>query len=400
MHLVRTSPEWVTRLNRKFEARPEFTRCSRCLYDEATPSISFDENGVCSYCHMMEGLEEQYPIGEAGWEKLTALAEQIKADGQNKQYDVVVGVSGGCDSSYMLHLCQELKLRPLAVHFDNTWNSQIATENIHCVLKKLDIDLFTYVVDNEEYNDIFAAFLRAGVPEIDGPTDIALTTTLYMAAAKHRIGYIFNGHSFRTEGVSPLGWCYTDGKYIDSVVRQFSDRQLKTYPNLWFSTFLRYMLINRVKRIRPLYYIDYHKEKTKKMLADTYGWQWYGGHHLENRMTHFNHAYVFPLRFHMDQRLNGYSALIRSGQMSREEGLELIKEPLKLDLELLEVVQKRLGFSDEEMERVMTQPLRTFKDFKTYKQRFERWRPFFYLMYKLDLVPKSFYLKYTSKSGI
>ena len=400
MELVKTKPAWVEQLNQKFESRPQFARCSRCLYDESTPSISFDENGVCSYCRMIDEMEQQYPTGDKGWAHLEHLAEQIKKDGKGKKYDVAIGVSGGCDSSYMLHLSQELGLRPLAVHFDNTWNSQIATENIHCVLKKLNIDLFTYVVDNEESNDIFAAHLRAGVPEVDGPTDIALTTTLYMAAAKHNIGYVFNGHSFRTEGVSPLGWCYTDGKYIDSVVRQYSDRKLTTFPNLWFSTFLRYMLVNRVKRIRPLYYVDYRKEEVKKMLAETYGWQWYGGHHLENRLTHFNHTFVFPLRFHMDQRLNGYSALIRSGQMTREEGLTLAQEPLKLDMELLEIVQKRLEFSDVEMARVMTQPLRTFRDFKTYKERFELWRPFFYLMYKMQLVPKSFYMKYTSKGGL
>ncbi|MBW1811989.1 MAG: N-acetyl sugar amidotransferase [Deltaproteobacteria bacterium] len=400
MHLVNTTPAWVETLRARFEKRPKFTRCSRCLYDESTPSITFDDNGVCSYCHMMDQLDAQYPTGKEGWNRLTQIAEQIKLEGRRKKYDVVVGVSGGCDSSYMLHLAKELGLRPLAVHYDNTWNSQIATENIHNVLKVLEVELFTYVVDNEEYNDIFRAFLRAGVPEIDGPTDIALTTTLYMAAAKYGIKYIFNGHSFRTEGVSPLGWCYTDGKYIDSVVRQFSERKLKTFPNLWMSTFLRYMLVSRVKRIRPLYYVDYHKEETKKFLTSEFGWQWYGGHHLENRMTHFNHAFVFPLRFNMDQRLNGYSALVRSGQMTRAEGLELIRKPLKLDMEVLEIVQKRLGFDDAEMERVMTQPLRTFRDFKTYKETFERMRPFFWLMYKLDMVPKSFYIKYTSRNCV
>ena len=388
-------PDWMQKMYKPFVEHGEAVRCTRCLYDETTYGISFDDEGVCSYCRMMEKLEKEYPTGAEGRRILERIAARIKADGKGKKYDVVVGVSGGCDSSYLLQITKELGLRPLAAHFDNTWNSHIAVENIHHVLDKLDIDLFTYVVDNEEYNDIFRAFMLSGVPEIDAATDIGLATTLYMAAAKHGIKYIFNGHSFRTEGVAPLGWCYVDGKYIQDIHKKYGQGKLKTFPNLWMRTFLRYMLVNRVKRIRPLYWVDYQKEDTKKMLADKFGWQWYGGHHLENRMTHFNHAYIFPLRFGIDQRLNGYSALIRGGQMTREEGLEQMKLPLKHDPELIDMIKKRLCFSDDEFERVMTQPVKTFKDFKTYKRTFERMRPFFWLMYKLNLVPKSFYMKYT-----
>ncbi len=382
-------------LYQPFPPEGELTRCTRCLYDETTSGISFDENGVCSYCTMCDELETQYPTGDDGWKKLEAIADEIKRAGRGKKFDVAVGVSGGCDSSYMLYIAKKLGLRPLAVHYDNTWNSQIATENIHNVLKALDVELYTYVVDNEEYNDIIRSFLLAGVPEVDAATDIGLTTVLYMAAAKHGIRYIFNGHSFRTEGVSPLGWFYVDGKYIQSVHRAFGTGRMKTFPNLWMSTFLRYMLINRVKRIRPLYYLDYQKAEVKKFLAREFGWQWYGGHHLENRLTHFNHTYVFPLRFGIDQRLNGYSALIRTGQMSREEGVRKMSQPPPFDPELVDIVKKRLGFSDEDMMRLMTQPKRSYRDFKTYKHTFERMRPFFWLMYRMQLVPKSFYMKYT-----
>ena len=388
-------PDWMQNMYKPFVEKSDLIRCRRCLYDESTYGISFDGEGVCSYCRMMEKLESEYPTGAEGRRILKDIAGRIKRDGRGKKYDVVVGVSGGCDSSYLLQITKELGLRPLAAHFDNTWDSQVAVENIRNVLDKLDIDLFTYVVDNEEYNDIFRAFMLSGVPEIDAATDIGLATTLYMAAAKHGIKYIFNGHSFRTEGVAPLGWCYVDGKYIHDIHKKYGRMKMKTFPNLWMSTFLRYMLVNRVKRIRPLYWVDYRKEETKQMLADSYGWQWYGGHHLENRMTHFNHAYIFPLRFGIDQRLNGYSALIRGGQMTREEGIALMKQPPKYDPELIDMLKKRLGFSDDEFRQVMTQPVKTFKDFKTYKRMFERMRPFFWLMYKLNLVPKSFYMKYT-----
>ena len=381
----------------------EKVQCTRCLYDEDTPSITFDDLGVCSYCKLSEHMDRQYPNGEEGERILRRLADQIRADGKGKAFDVVVGVSGGCDSSYLVYKAKELGLRPLAAHFDNTWDSTIAVENIHKVLKKLDVELFTIVVDNEVYNDIYRSFLLAGSPDPDSATDTGLTTTLYRAANKYGIKYIFDGHSFRTEGVSPLGWCYMDGKYIESIVKEYGnyrEHRLRSFPNLWMSTFLRNMLISRVRRIRPLYWMDYQKEEVKKFLQREFDWTWYGGHHLENRFTNFVHSYFFPQRWNIDQRANGYSAQIRFGQMTREEGVRLMKEPPSFDPELLEIVKKRLGFSDEEFDRVMRLPKRTFRDFKTYKQVFERFRPFFWLMYKLDFVPESFYVKYTSRKNL
>jgi N-acetyl sugar amidotransferase len=369
--------------------------CSRCIYDAHVPNIEFDAAGVCSYCHMMERMEAEYPQGAAGAKRLEQIVDQIKRDGKGKQYDCVLGVSGGCDSSFLLHEMTKMGLRPLAAHFDNTWNSTIATENIHTVLRKLNIDLFTHVVDNEEADAICRSFLLSGVPDIEAFTDVAGAATMYLAAAKHGIKYIIEGHSFRTEGISPLGWLYFDGKYVESVTKQYSGRKLETYPNLWMSSFLKWILVDRIKKIRPLYYMDYDKEAAKKMLAREYGWQWYGGHHLENRYTAFYHSYFMPRRWGIDQRANGFSALVRSGQMSRDEALAEMAEPPHLEDEIVELLKKRLGFSDAEFERVMTLPKRTYREFRTYKQTFERMRPFFYLMYKMDLVPKSFYMKYT-----
>lgn len=377
--------------------------CVRCLYDQHTPAITFDELGVCNYCAVHDQLDSEYPVGERGAKKLEELAGKIRTAGKGKQFDVVVGVSGGCDSSYMIYKAKELGLRPLAAHFDNTWNSMIAVENIHRVLKKLDVELFTHVVDNEEYNDIYRAFMLAGVPDIDAPTDIGLASTLYMAAAKYGIKYIFEGHSFRTEGISPLGWLYMDGKYIQSVVNQFGNyrsHRFRTFPNLWMHRFLKYMLVSRVQKIRPLYWIDYRKDDVKRFLANEFGWQWYGGHHLENRFTAFYHSYFLPRRFGIDARSLGHSALVRSGQLSREEAASLLQEPPTCDAEIIEIVKRRLGFSDVEFERVMTQPKHSFTEFKTYKPTFERLRPFFWAMYKLDLVPKSFFIKYTSKRNV
>jgi N-acetyl sugar amidotransferase len=369
--------------------------CSRCIYDEHTPGISFDDQGVCNYCRSHEQLEQEYPTGAAGRAKLEELAKKIKQDQKNREFDCVIGVSGGCDSSYLCHIAkEELGLRPLAVHFDNTWNSKTAVENIQRVLKKLDIELWTYVMDNDEWNDLARSFLKASVPEIDALTDVALTTTLYMAAEKYKVKYIFNGHSFRTEGTTPLGWFYFDGKYIQSIHDQYGQMKMDRFPNLWLRTWMKWLL-QGYNRLRPLYYVDYRKDDVKKMLVQKYDWQWYGGHHMENRYTIFCDNYILPRKFNIDLRYVEFSALIRSGQMTREQALEEIQLPPEFDDEIITEVKKRLGFTDEEFDKVINQPKRTYKEFKTYHETFRRMRPFFYLMYKTNRIPKSFYLKYT-----
>jgi len=373
--------------------------CTRCIYDDSVPNISFDAQGVCSYCRQIEMLEAEYPTGREGEARLQKLVDEMKAAGRGKKYDAVIGVSGGCDSSYLVHQMKEVYgLRLLAAHFDNTWNSTIATENIHNVLDKLGVDLFTIVVDNKEYDDIYRSFFKAGVKDIDCPTDIGLATTLYRAAEKFGIKYMIEGHSFRTEGVAPLGWVYMDGKYIDSVHRQFGSLPMKTFPNLWLHLQLKWMLFGGIKKIRPLYYMDYDKEAAKRLLAEKYDWQWYGGHHLENRYTAFVHSYFFPRRWNMDFRIAGYSAYCRNGWMTREEALALMEEAPHIEPGLVDFLKKRLGFSDSEFEGFMTMPKKTYKDYVSYKKTFERMRPFFWLMYKMDLIPKSFYMKYTAKS--
>lgn len=368
--------------------------CTRCLYNETLPNITFDENGVCNYCKINDQLNNEYPTGEEGKRRLNAIADQIRRDGRGKKYDVVVGVSGGADSSYMLYLTKELGLRPLAVHFDNTWNSTVAVENIHDVLKKLDVDLYTYVVDNKEYDDIYRSFLKAGVPDTEAPTDIGLAVVLNKACEKFGIKYIFEGHSFRTEGVAPLGWIYMDAKYIQSVQKKYGTMPLKTYPNMLMPDFIKWTALLGIKKIRPLYYIDYVKKDAMALLTKELGWEWYGGHHLENRFTAFWHTYYIPKRYGIDTRLLGHAALVRSGQISHEQGLELLSNPQEYDDELVEMVLKRLGFTQSEFDNLIDLPRKTYRDFQNYKKTFEWMRPFWWLMYKLDRVPKSFYMKF------
>jgi len=373
--------------------------CSRCVSDKTVPGISFDTNGVCNYCHIHDKLEKEFPTGQEGQKKFLEIVEKIKKDGRhNKKYDCVVGVSGGCDSSYLIYKVKEAGLRPLAVHFDNTWNTEVATQNIQRVLKRLNIDLYTYVVDNEEYDDILRSFLKAGVKDIECPTDIGLIGTLYRAAEKVGVRYILDGFSFRTEGIVPIDWCYMDGKYVESVHKQFGARKMKTYPNLRILNWLRWMLIKKIKRVRLLNYIDYNKERVKKLLSEKFDWQWYGEKHAENRYTIFCDHYFWSKKFNMNFAQIELSGLVRSGQITKDEALRKMGNTKEFDTkEIIDLVKKRLSFSDQEFEKIMNLPKKTYRDYKTYKPIFERYRWFFWLLYKMNLVPQSFYMKYTKK---
>jgi N-acetyl sugar amidotransferase len=369
--------------------------CSRCIYDERVAAIEFDAQGVCNYCRQVDRLKEEYGTGtEVGQSKLAAIIESIRHAGRGRRYDCVIGVSGGTDSSYMLHLAKQWGLRPLAVHYDNTWNTATATQNIRKVLAALDIDLYTHVVDNKEVDDIFRAFFRAGVAEIEAATDLALAETLYRAAFRYRIKYVLEGHSFVTEGVTPVGRNYFDGRYVRSIHRRFGTRPMRTYPLMTFNRLLWWSCVARIRRIRPFWYISHSKEEARELLERTYGWQYYGGHHLENRMTAFFHGIYAPQKFHSDFRNNTLSALVRNHHMTRAEAWAEYTRPPQVEDELLAYFKKRLELSDEEYERVMHAPPKGWQEYPTYKRRFERLRALFALLAKRNLVPMSFYLKY------
>ncbi|MDZ4809705.1 MAG: N-acetyl sugar amidotransferase [Bacteroidota bacterium] len=371
--------------------------CTRCIYDETVPAISFNEEGVCNYCLMVDQLKEEYktgqPEGEAAFQK---IVEQIKKDGKGKKYDCIIGVSGGTDSSYLMYKAiKDWGLRPLAVHYDNTWNSGIATENIRKVLTKSNVDLYTHVIDNKEMDDIFLSFLKADVPEIDAPTDIGASELLYRACAKHGVKYVMEGHSFIAEGVTPLGKNYFDGKYVKSIHKKFGKLPMKTFTNMSFLSFMKWILVKRIKKIRPYWYIKYSKEEARQLIEKEYNWIYYGGHHLENRWTAFNHSYYFPQKFNIDYRNNSLSASVRNGKITREAALdEYYNHPPYLEPELLGYVKKRMGMSDEEFDALMKRKPKYWYEYPTYKKRFELLRPLFFFLYKRNLVPKSFYLKY------
>lgn len=379
----------------KEELNTNLKVCSRCIYDERVASIEFDENGVCNYCHQVDKLVEEYGTGqEKGKKEFFKIIDKIKKSGKNKKYDCIIGVSGGTDSSYMLYLAKKWGLRPLAVHYDNTWNTAIATENIRKVLTALDVDLYTHVIDNKESDDIFKSFFYADVAEIEASTDLALAEVMYRAAWKYKVKYVLEGHSFITEGITPVGRNYFDGKYIKSIHKKFGKLPMKSYPLMTFSRFLFWSMFAQIKKIRPFWYIDYNKEDARAFLEKEYDWKYYGGHHLENRMTAFFHGIYAPQKFNTDFRNNTLSALVRNGKKDRlKSWAEYSKEP-NVEKDLLEYFKKRLGLTNEEYSRVMSRNPKSWFEYPTYKKRFESLRPLFKILAKANLVPMSFYLKY------
>ena len=369
--------------------------CSKCIYDERVASISFDSDGVCNYCHQIESLVDEYGTGQPeGDKEFERIIKAIKKAGAGHKYDCIVGVSGGTDSSYMLYLAKKLGLRPLAVHYDNTWNTSIATENIRKVLSALDIDLYTHVVDNKESDDIFKSFFLADVAEIEAATDLALAEVMYRAAWKYKVKYVFEGHSFTTEGITPIGRNYFDGKYIQSIHKKFGQLPMKTYPLMTLSRFLFWILFAKIKKIRPFWYIAYNKEEARAFLEKEYKWQYYGGHHLENRMTAFYQSIYAPQKFNTDFRNNTLSALVRNGKISRENAWAEYNTQPVIEDDLLDYFKKRLNLTDDEYNRVMNRGAKSWYEYPTYKKIFELLEPLFKVLAKSNLVPMSFYLKY------
>ncbi len=363
--------------------------------DTTIPNIQFNEHGVCQYCKIHDELEKEYPLDETGWQKLLRLVEKIKKDGRGKSSDIIVGVSGGRDSTFALYTAVKLGLRPLAVHFDNGWDSEIAVTNIKRATEKLNVDLHTFVIEWDEFKDLQISFLKASVPDAEIPTDVAIHGVLLRVAAQEGIKYVVFAHSFRTEGFSPIGWTYMDGRYIEQVQKEFGKKPLKTFPNVTLKDLLYYRLVKRIQVIPLLAYVRYHQKEVEELLARELGWAYYGGHHHESYYTHFFQSFYLPQKFNIDKRKLEYSALIRSGQMIREEALKEITEQVyPYDEDLVSYTIHKLGITKEEFEQIMTAPPKTFRDYSTYYPLIKAFKIPIRLATQFNLFPKHLYSKY------
>jgi N-acetyl sugar amidotransferase len=355
---------------------PKIQVCTRCVMDSTDPDTSFDENGVCSNCKIADVILNRPPFSLNSVEKqkkLLEIVEKIKETGKKGKYDCIIGVSGGIDSSYITHKVKELGLRPLAVHFDNGWDSALAVKNVKLLLDKAQVDLYTYVTDWEEFKKLQLAFLRASIPDAEIPTDHAIIATLYQAAKKNGVKYVLLGANLATELVHPKAWSHghVDWKYIYSINKIFGNPKLTSFPHFTFVEWLFQRFVPLIKTVTILDYMDYNKIATTKLLEEKYGWKYYGGKHYESIYTRFVSAYLLPVKFSFDKRKAQLSSLILSKQLSREEALEELRAPTYDTDDLKQDVQyviKKLGISEEEFKQIMDLPKKTFYDYPSYEK--------------------------------
>ena len=348
--------------------------CTNCVMDTSDSKITFDEKGVCDHCHTFYNkIQPNWYNDERGRQEIQKIAGKIKKEGKGKEFDCIIGMSGGIDSSYLTYIAKkEFGFRPLVFHVDAGWNSQIAVNNIEKMIDKLGLDLYTEVINWEEMRDLQLAFFKSGVPHIDTPQDHAFFAMMYKFARQHKVKYILTGANYSTECIrNPIEWMYyqSDSIQLRDIHRRFGTISLESFPLttiLYHKVYLPY--VKRIRVIRPLNYIPYVKKDAIKLLVDEFGWQEYPQKHFESRFTKFYEGYWLPERFGYDTRRVQYSSLILTGQITREEALQKLSEP-SYDKETIahefEYIATKLDISTQELQSYLDAPRKTYKDYKS-----------------------------------
>jgi N-acetyl sugar amidotransferase len=343
--------------------------------DTSDPEITFDRDGVCSHCHYFERVAKYYWFpNEDGRAQLQQIVADLKEAGRGRDYDCIIGLSGGIDSSYLAYWARtEANLRLLAVHVDAGWNSELAVKNIESIVRHLNIDLHTHVVDWQEMRDLQLAFFRSNVANQDTPQDHVFFAALYGFAVKNNVRHVLNGSNLATECILPSAWgyCAMDLSQVRDIHRRFSTRPLKTLPQMsFFDYFIYYPHIRKMKIVCPLNYMPYRKEDAIRTLESELGWRNYGGKHYESRFTKFFQGYWLPTKFGYDKRRAHLSSLIVSGQLTREAALRELQKPAYSPAEIQEdkeYVCKKLGISVAEFDRLMAEPNKSYQDYANHE---------------------------------
>ncbi len=341
--------------------------------DTSDSDIVFDEKGMCNHCtgYFERIARDGFSDGERS-ARLEQLVNTIRNEGKDREYDCIIGVSGGVDSTTVAFAVKQLGLRPLAVHFDNGWNSELAVDNIKRTLSALDIDLYTHVVDWDEFRDLQLAFLKSSISNSEIPTDHGIFALLFDVAAREKVRFILTGSNLVTEGMYlPLSWGYyhQDLRLIRAIHHRFGRIPLDTFPQIGLGGYFYNVFVRGTRQIPFLNYIDYNKIEAVELIQNKIGWRPYGGKHYESIYTRFYQGYILPKKFGFDKRRVHLSTLICSGHITREQGLAEIQENpyaghnLKDDMEF---VIKKLGISADEFESIMSMPAKTYKDYPSY----------------------------------
>lgn len=381
----------------------QYRICVRCIVDTTVPGAVFDDKGECSYCKLHDKLSRMFPNGEEGRKIIRKNIEKIKAAGKGKKYDCIVGVSGGRDSTFTLWLAvKEWGLRPLAVHFNDGFGNPVAGENMIKACKKLGVELRTITSDWRESKDLKIAFLKASTPDLEEGTDLGIATALYGVATRENVKYIIIGQSFRTEGIMPLEWNYLDGKYLRAVHHIYGKEKLRPWtpedPGFQLNVFhlFYYTVIRGIRTIPMLYYYDYVRSEAEKILKAELDWVYTGAHYFDDLYQALM-QYVYRVKFNIDRRKINYSALIRSGQMSREEALERVKQIYVIeDPKVISLCIKRLGLTEEEFNEILKLPKKTFRDYPNHYNLIKHFKWPIKILSKINLLPGTAYDKYFS----
>jgi len=369
--------------------------------DTSVPGIIFNVSNVCNFCEAQEILEKAFPNGEKGKQAIERHLNKIKRKSKNSVYDCVVGVSGGRDSMFTLYLCVKVwGLKPLAVHFNDGFGNPVAGENMVKGCKILGVNMITVTSDWRESKDLKLAFLFASTPDLEQGTDIGIATALYGVAAKENIKTIIIGQSFRTEGIAPLSWNYLDGKYLHSVHKRFGNHPLRRWEpnnpgfNLNLSQIVYYSLIRGIKTVPLLYYYDYVRKDADVILENELEWKNPGAHYFDDLYQALM-TYVHRVKFNINRRIYNYSALVRSGQMTREEALVKSKSNYAIeDPDIIRLCLKRLGLSEVEFQKILELPPKSFRDYPNHFAFIRLAKPLVYILTQFHLLPGSAYIKY------
>lgn len=370
----------------------DYKQCKRCVMDTSDHEIKFDENGYCNHCtEYINNTSKRVFLGESTEKKLSELINTIKIKGKNKPYDCILGISGGVDSCYVAYVTKKLGLRALCVHMDNGWNSEAAVKNIKYVVEKLGFDYQSYVLDWDEFRNLQLAFLKASVPEIETPTDIAIPAALHKIAAKYNVKYIFSGGNFVTEGILPKSWHYDakDEKYIRSINKLFGYRRLKTIPLFGYKKEIFYKIIKGIKIIYLLNYVPYSKKDAMSVLEQELHWKNYGGKHYESVYTGFVQSYILPEKFGIDYRKATFSTQICAAEISRDEAVEMLKsKPYNIEKIQIEkeYICKKLEISTEQFEEILKLPVKSFKDYPNNEKLLKYLYKMYFKLEKIQLI--------------
>ena len=350
----------------------EYQRCTRCVMDTTDSKITFDENGVCDHCRNFDkNIAPFWKPSENRFDELEELTKKIRKAGRNSEYDCILGLSGGADSSYLAYIAKEvMHLRPLAYVVDTGWNLNVAVENIEKIVKGLNLDMYTDVINWKEMADLQLSFFKSGISSQDFPQDHAIFASLYNYAAKHNIKYVLTGSNSATEFIRPpVEWIYmNDLTMAKDIHSKFGQRELKTYPMcgmLTYKVFYRYF--KGMHRAYPLDYVVYNKSEAEDLLHEKYGWTKYENKHYENVFTRFFEGYYLPHKFGFDTRKNVLSNQILAGTMTRDEALKILEQP-PYDTDVMiqdkEYIAKKLGVSVKEFDEIIEGPNKTPADYK------------------------------------